>query len=286
MSQSAMVRRGVPADGYSDAVLPYPSYLRVYEPLSAVSQAAREGLRGAERGQLDSVGTLIAEQQTVLRRTVTSTAVSVDADQPTGAYVLRREGRLHVCPVDMPLRSWLSLTSLVDNSSDPSLTMLVPAGSLAVADEAFLRWRRDHPQAVAHIQQVTWGVPRTWFVLVADDERELYDAGGFTGLRYRTRMLDARRRMSSAHRVVREVVDDADLIDEMTRLAAWLEAFDDASWVELDYAGIARLPALALALADDHSARDISRGLAGAPGRRLRGRRDGVPLVRAPVALR
>lgn len=250
-----MLRRLAARPGYSDAVLPYPSYLRVYEPLSAVSLALREWLCTEERGERDSVGTLSAEQQTVLRRTVTSATLAIDDDQRAGAYVLRREGRLHVCPVDMPLRSWLSLASLVDNSSDPSLNVLVPAGSLAVADEGFLRWRRDHPQAVAHIQQVTWGVPRTWFVLVADNEREPYDAGELTSLRYRTRMLDARRRVTSAHRVLREVVDDAELLDEITRLAAWLEAFDDASWVELDYAGIARL--LGPELQDDHSAGDI-----------------------------
>lgn len=240
-------------------MLPYPSYLRVYEPLSAVSATLRQQLRDDENSHRDSVSTLTAEQQTVLRRTVSSSTLTSDEDQPAKAYVLQREGRVHACPVDMPLRSWLSLTSLVDNIADPSLNMLVPSGSLAVADEAFLHWRRDHPHAVAHIQQVTWGVPRTWFVMVVDDERELYDAGGFPSIRYRSRMLDARRRMASAHRVLRDVVDDLDLLDELTRLAVWLEAFDDASWVELDYAGIARM--LSTELRDDHSARDISRAL-------------------------
>ncbi len=57
------------------------------------------------------------------------------------------------------------------------------------------------------------------------------------------------------------MVDDVELLDELTRLAAWLRAFDDASWVELDYAGVARL--LGAELRDDHSARDISRALRG-----------------------
>lgn len=247
--------------GYADAVLSYPSYLRVYEPVTAVSGALREWLRGVDRDQLDSIDTLAAEQQAVLRRTVTPTTLAVDRQELVEAYVLRREGRLHVCPIDMPLRSWLSLASLVDDIASPSLNMLVPAASLAVADEAFLRWRRDHPQAVPHIRQVTWGVPRTWFAVVADDERESYDAGGFTSIRYRARMVDARRRVASAHRILDEVVDDVELLDELTRLAAWLRAFDDASWVELDYAGVARL--LGAELRDDHSARDISRALRG-----------------------
>jgi hypothetical protein len=240
-------------------VLPYPSYLRVYEPVAALRGADQDWLRDVEISQHDSVGTLTAEQQTVLRWTVMSTASTRNDDGRTWAYVLNRGGKAHICPVDMSLRSWLSLTSLVDDVADPSLNMLVPAASFAVADEAFLRWRRDHPQAVAHIQQVTWGVPRTWFAMVADDERELYDAGGLTSVRYRTRLVDAGRRLSSAHRILSDVVDDVELLDDLIRLSTWLDAFDDASWVELDYAGVARL--LGSELRDDHSARDISRAL-------------------------
>lgn len=239
-------------------MLPYPSYLRVYEPFAVVSRELREDVLGIERTHLDTIDTLQAEQLAMLRRTVTSATLTAEGEQPGDVYVLKREGTLHVCPVDLPLRSWLSLTTLVDDIAASS-SILVPAATLAVADETFLRWRRDHPQAVPHIRQVTWGVPRTWFVMVADDERELYDAGGFPSVRYRTRIADARRRLTSAHRILDQVVDDVELLDELSRLAAWLEAFDDSSWVELDYAGVARL--LGANLREDHSARDISRAL-------------------------
>ncbi len=240
-------------------MLPYASYLRVYQPARALSPAIRGDLQASKATLTESLATVAAEQQTALRRTVTGATLEQGRTEPAQVYVLRREGRLHLCPVDLSLRSWLSLTALIDGRNDPSLRLLVPPGSLAVADEAFLRWRRDHPTDVPHIREATWGVPRTWFTLVVDDERELYDAGGFSGVRYRSRLVDARRRLSSAQRTLRDLVDDVELLDELTSLGRWLEAFDETSWIELDYAGCARL--LAGQLREDHSAREISRAL-------------------------
>jgi hypothetical protein len=240
-------------------VLPYSSYLRVYEPARALSPEFRSDLRASKATLTESLATVAAEQQTALRRTVSGSALLAQEDEPLDVYVLRREGRLHLCPVDLALRSWLSLTTLVADRTDPALSLILPTGSMGVADERFLRWRRDHPQSVPHIQQATWEVPRTWFTLVVDDERELYDAGGFSGLRYRARMSDARRRLAGASRTLRDLVDDAELLDSLGAMAAWLEVFDDASWVEVDYAGVAKL--LAASLREDHSAREVWRAL-------------------------
>jgi hypothetical protein len=239
-------------------VLPYASYLRVYEPARALSETLRSDLRASKATLTESLATVETEQQASLRRAVSGSVLLAD-DERTEVYVLRREGRLHLCPVDLSLRSWLAFTSLVDGHQDPELRLLVPPDSLGVADERFLHWRRDHPEAVPHIRQAAWEVPRTWFVLVVDDERELYDAGGFTGVRYRARIADARHRIAASRRTLRELVDDVELHDALTSLAAWLDAFDDASWVEVDYAGVARL--LGDQLSDDHSAREISRAL-------------------------
>lgn len=239
-------------------VLPYASYLRVYEPARALSQEFHSDLRASKATLTESLATVATEQQTALRRTVIGSALLSDGDESVDVYVLRREGRLHLCPVDLALRSWLSLTALIGDPMDPS-RLLIPLDSLGMADERFLQWRRDHPQTVPHIQQAAWEVPRTWFTLVVGDERELYDAGGFTGIRYRARMTDARRRIGAATRTLHDLVDDMDLIDELNRLAIWLETFDNASWVELDYAGVARL--LAPTLRDDHSAREVWRAL-------------------------
>ncbi|MEP6666577.1 MAG: hypothetical protein ABJA81_09040 [Nocardioidaceae bacterium] len=240
-------------------MLPYPSYLRVYEPLDALSPAVQQRL-GADADRLVDPGlTVAAEQDKALERAVNSAALAIDTDQLSGSYVLRREGRSFFCPIDLPLRSWLSLTSLVESIGGATAKLLFTADSLANADQEFLRWRRDHPTAVPHIRQTTWGIPRTWFVLVAEDEREVYDAGGVSSVRYRARIVDARRRVAGAHSVLRKVIDEAELLDEMVDLDSWLESFDENSWIELDYAGVARL--LGDAVASDQSAREIHRAL-------------------------
>ena len=251
------------APGYPEVVLPYPSYLRVYEPRAALAAS------GGERAAVDSGGrheattagavTVAAEQETSLSRAVASSALPIDTGPLAGCYVLRRERRSYYCPVDFPLRSWLSFTSLVESVGSPTASLLFTAESLATADEEFLRWRRDHPRAVPHIRQTTWGIPRTWFVLVTEEERESYDAGGLTTVRYRARITDARRRVARAHAIVSRTLDEAELLDELVDLGSWLEAFHPASWVELDYAGVARL--LGTALNGDSSARDISTAL-------------------------
>jgi len=240
-------------------VLPYASYLRVYEPLSALSPAAREALAHDLDSAVDPAATLVKEQAAVLNRTVSSAAIGVDKEHTYAPYVLRLDGRSYYCPADMPLRSWLSLTSLIDNAGDVNMQLLLPLESVTAVDEGFLSWRRANPETVPHVRQTTWGVPRTWFVLVTDDERELYDAGGSSSIRYRARITDARRRVERAQRVLHQVTDESDLREEMQDLARWLDEFDDASWVELDYAGVAQY--LEGELDEDRSAADIHRVL-------------------------
>jgi hypothetical protein len=241
-------------------MLPYPSYLRVYEPFHALSADLRAALSTNEAAvRSDGAATLAAEQHTVIRRAVTSSTIAIEPARPSDVYMMRREGRTYFCPLDMPLRSWLSMTSLIDSLGTAAVSVIVPPESFVLADEQFLRWRRDNPQAVPHIQQVTWGVPRTWFVLVVEDERAGYEDGEGGSVRYRTRILDARRRAASAHRTLSRVIDDSDLLDEIEGLESWLASFDDDSWVEVDYAGVAHL--LGDRLASDHSARDIHQAL-------------------------
>jgi hypothetical protein len=241
-------------------VLPYASYLRIYEPLHALPAPVRRALTIGDAAARDSAETLAAEQRTVLTRAVTSSTISIEPASQTDAYVMRREGRAFFCPVDMPLRSWLSMTSLIDTIGGAAAGAIVPPEALALADQQFLRWRRDNPQAVPHIRQVTWGVPRTWFVLVVEDERARYEADSGASVRYRARILDARRRVAYAHRTLRRTVDDSELLEELSGLGSWLATFHNDSWVEVDYAGVAKL--LGERLEEDHSARDIHQALA------------------------
>jgi hypothetical protein len=237
-------------------VLPYASYLRVYEPLDAIPDDVRADL-GALAGRRSGT-TLRTEQELALSMAVGQPG-SVRDDIAIDAYTLRRDGRDYYCPVDLSLRSWLSLTNLVESMGDAAIGVILPEAGRTLAGEEFLRWRQEHPAAVPHIRQATWGVPRTWFVGVVEDERETYDGGDFRSVRYRSRIVDARRRMAAALRLLRAAIDDIELLDEIVGLSDWLDAFDAESWLELDYAGIARF--LGQQLATDQSARDIHRAL-------------------------
>lgn len=244
--------------GYARGVLPYACYLRVYEPLAALAEVAESWVAQARR-QAERAALLAREQHLTLTRVLGAVGPRIDRDEKPAAYVLRRAGATYACPVDLPLRSWLSLSSLVDSIGDTAATAIFPPQALATAGEDFLRWRRDHPGAVPHIRQNTWGVPRTWFVLVVEEERESYTGEDVVSVRYRTRMADARRRLAAASRLLDDLIDDTELVDELASLTRWLESFDDASWVELDYAGVARL--LGDALRHDQSARDVHRAI-------------------------
>lgn len=235
-------------------MLPYASYLRVYEPLTALAEAVRSSLAHDVDRVVDPSTTLAGEQAAVLQRTVASPAIGIDVERAYAPYVLRLGGRSFYCPADMPLRSWLSLTSLIENLGDINVQLLFPPESIAVADENFLSWRRMHPEAVPHVRQATWGVPRVWFLLMHADEREVYDAGGFASIRYRAQLADARRRLLVGAEVLERVIDDDDIQAQLSDLGQWLEAFDEASWVELDYAGVAQYLG---DVASDESAADV-----------------------------
>ncbi|MEE1754153.1 hypothetical protein [Streptomyces sp. SP18CS02] len=85
--------------------------------------------------------------------------------------------------------------------------------------------------------------------------------GGVPVLRYRTPMVEARRRVARALKALREASDEGPLIEGLVDVGRWLEEFHPRSLVELDYGGLVH----ALSgeqLAEDRSAADVAEGLA------------------------
>ena len=78
-------------------------------------------------------------------------------------------------------------------------------------------------------------------------------------------MSAARRRVARALRTLRLRLGDLDLqldvVDELEELGRWLEEFHARSWVELDYAGLARLLG-ADVVAEDTSVADVAASVA------------------------
>lgn len=237
-------------------MVPYVAYLRVYEPLGAFeeSEAARwASYAHAESAATDTVTTLRDEQQQSLTAVLQPSGLTGPSEDH--AYVLRVDDDVLVCPHDIALRSWLALAELIDEIGDQQLRLLSP-GSLEHVSPDFMSWRSKNPEAVPHIRQQTWQVPPAWFLLVDPGQQETYRVDDRVSVRYRSPIVQARRRMGHAFSLVRRAFADEPIVEVLTELGSWLESFHPHSWVELDYAGVAGL--LGDQLDEDRSCADVS----------------------------
>ncbi|MEU6918893.1 hypothetical protein ACFY78_39665 [Streptomyces olindensis] len=246
----------------SSVVVPYTTYLRVYEPLAAFPEPERSHwARYARRPDRPSY-------QDELRRALADLAptppVPVPVHESEDAFVLDVDGVVCVCPWRTRLRGWLALEELSEELPPPVLDAVLPPVLRRQAAQDYERWLAINPDARPWIRTATWQVPINWFVLVSDEERE-YDKGDSVDsppvLRYRTPMVQARRRVARGLRALREAMDEGPLIDGLMDVGRWLEEFHPRSLVELDYGGLVHaVPAGALE--DDHSAADVAEGIA------------------------
>lgn len=248
-------------------MVPYVAYLRIYEPLSSfpVAEAARWSAYAQEATGTDTVTVLRTEQHNALAAALRARALT-PVRLEEGAYVLREGDDIFICPDDLRLRSWLAMASLIDDIGDARLRLIAP-GALEHPDPDFLRWRKEHPEAMPHIQQSRWQVPPAWFLLVDEADREIYPLDGASGsatvsVRFRSSMAQARRRCARAFSVVRRTFDEEPIVQVVAELGSWLESFHPHSRVEVDYAGVARLLGRDISdLSADTSAADVTRAV-------------------------
>ncbi|MET9112925.1 hypothetical protein ABZX38_01800 [Streptomyces longwoodensis] len=249
----------------SSVIVPYAAYLRVYEPLAAFPEPERAHWeRYARRPDRPSY-------QDELRRSladlVPTPPVAVPVHESGDAFVLEADGVLCVCPWRTRLRGWQALDDLDEELPPTVLDAVLPPLVRRQAAQDYERWLARNPDARPWIRTSTWQVPINWFVLVSDEERR-YDrgtAGVPPLLRYRTPMVQARRRVARGLRTLRDTMDEGPLIDGLVDVGRWLEEFHPRSVVELDYGGLVHtLPARHLEA--DHSAADVAEGI-GALGR-------------------
>ncbi|MGW9025514.1 hypothetical protein ACWGQ5_15045 [Streptomyces sp. NPDC055722] len=244
----------------SSVIVPYASYLRVYEPLAAFPEPERgQWERYARRPDRPSY-------QDELRRSLAdllpTPPVPVPVHESGDAFVTEVDGAPYICPWRTRLRGWQALGELAEELPGPVLDAVLPPVVRRQATQDYERWLEDNPDARPWIRTATWQVPLNWFVLVSDDERR-YEKG--TGeappmLRYRTPMVQARRRTARALRTLKEAIDEGPLIDGLVDVGRWLEEFHPRSLVELDYGGLVHvLPAAELD--GDHSAADVAEGI-------------------------
>jgi hypothetical protein len=245
----------------SSVVVPYATYLRVYEPLAAFPEPERSHWeRYARRPERPSY-------QDELRRSLAdllpTPPIAVPVHESDDAFVLEVDGVVCVCPWRTRLRGWQALQELPEELPRPVLDAVLPEVVRRQAAQDYERWLVRNPDARPWIRTATWQIPLHWFVLVSDEERE-YDKGSADlapVLRYRTPMVQARRRVARALRTLKDTVDEGPLVEGVVDVGRWLEEFHPRSLVELDYGGLVHaLPAGALE--DDHSAADVAEGIA------------------------
>ncbi|MEV5738106.1 hypothetical protein [Streptomyces sp. NPDC052292] len=244
----------------SSVVVPYAAYLRVYEPLTAFPEPERtHWARYARRPDRPSY-------QDELRRSLAdllpTPPVPVPVHESGDAFVLETDGVLSVCPWRTRLRGWLALAELGEELPPPVLDAVLPPVVRRQAAQDYERWLDRNPDARPWIRTATWQIPLNWFVLVADAERRYEKASGEVPpmLRYRTPMVQARRRVARALRTLKDTIGEGPLIDGLVDVGRWLEEFHPRSTVELDYGGLVHaVPAGELE--DDHSAADVAAGI-------------------------
>jgi hypothetical protein len=251
---------------------PYAAYLRVYEPLAAFPERDRAGWADYARrsvGASARADRLVAEHRSALAGVISVPPRPVPADEAGDAFVLEFDGLLHVCPVQSRLRSWVALGQFRDGLPDSVLHAFVPPASLELADADHARWGKEvtgTQQAVLRILTATWTVPVPWFVPFAPTDRiAAEDPAAELAVVHRTRMSAARRRVARALRTLRQQLGstavELDVAAELEELGRWLEEFHARSWVELDYAGLARLLGPEV-LAGDTSVADVAASVA------------------------
>ncbi|GAA3095350.1 hypothetical protein GCM10020254_45770 [Streptomyces goshikiensis] len=179
--------------------VPYASYLRVYEPLAAFPEPERA--HWADYARRGAAPTAQDELRRSLTDLVRVPVVGVPAHESADAFTAEVDGVLLVCPWRTRLRGWLALQELVADFPGPVLDAALPPGERRRAAEEFAAWRERNPDARPWIRTGVWQVPLRWFVLVSDEERE-YLPG--ERLRYRTPMVQARRRLARGLRTLRE----------------------------------------------------------------------------------
>ncbi len=262
-------------------VRPYAAYLRVYEPLSAFSDAEGRywAQYAASAARPRRAAALETEQAEALSRLIATPPIAAPRRESGHAYVRWADGVTYICPWQTRLRSWLELARL-RSTARPLLATAFAAGQADEVLRDFASWQGQASSLRVFIQSCTWAVPPGWFVPFAPEERWLVLGGASEAdghgpatasatrtLIYATAMSQARRRIARALNALRRTSGDAltsppgaaggggdsgepggrdgpgpwQATVEIAQIGRWLEEFHPHSVVELDYGGLVHL---------------------------------------------
>ncbi|MEX2974861.1 hypothetical protein [Streptomyces sp. C184] len=243
----------------SSVKVPYMAYLRVYEPLAAFPEPERS--HWARYAKREDTPTAQDEQRRALADLLPTPPVPVPVHESADAFVAIVDEETCVCPWRTRLRGWQALEELTELLPASVLDAALPPVVRLQAATDYERWRERNPDARPWIRGATWHVPVRWFVLFDDGEREYAKSDQAPVMRYRTPMVQARRRVARALRTLRDALEEGPLIEGLVDVGRWLEEFHPRSLVELDYGGLVHAVPEGQ-LAEDRSAAEVAEGLA------------------------
>ncbi|MGW6393404.1 hypothetical protein ACWFR1_23525 [Streptomyces sp. NPDC055103] len=254
----------------SSVLVPYASYLRVYEPLAAFpeperSHWARYARRPLTPGAQDELRRSLADL-------LPTPPVPVPVQESGEAFVAHLDGVVVICPWRTRLRSWLAVEELMaDGYPGPVLDAMLPPVVRSQIAGDYERWSLRNPDARPWIRTAVWQVPLRWFALFGHEDRRYEpgrpaEPGGAAGgvapvLRYRTTMAQARRRLARALRALRESIDEGPMTEGLVDVGRWLEEFHPRALVELDFGGLVHAVTEEW-LAEESSAAEMAEGIA------------------------
>lgn len=237
--------------------MPVPrAQLKVFSPLDAFPPLERERWRSyvaAGRG-LTRREVAAAEAGAAVSRLVTGRSRL----GPEAAIVRRAGHRTLICPLQLELRAAVALASFRRVVPPTAFGAFLPAGQPLTRMEALSASGR-----APHVLDEPFAVPLHWFVAFDPEERRLTDPPEGAGPRlvYLTSVAQAQDRLDHAIDVVESTVEDGeDVLAALADVATWLDAFDPASLLELDYGGIARTMPVD-ALREDRSCAELWRAI-------------------------
>jgi hypothetical protein len=287
-----------PAPCHDAGVLPYPAYLRVYEPLHAFAEPDRSAwARYADSDDRPSRAAALTEEHTAaLHRLVAVPPVVAPARESGHAFVRRTADTTFICPWQVRLRSWLAFSRFRAALPPGVANSFVPGAVADLVEADFERWKQRSPGLRPYILSSNWHVPLAWFAAFEPGERCLNlgprtagpvsdnappggqseqvnqpePGGGIPitavparTLIYVTSMAQARRRVAKAVRSIRNAgIGDAFEVGDVATLGRWLEEFHPHALVELDYGGLVHLVD-DTALRADESAAEVAAVLDG-----------------------
>lgn len=243
----------------SSVKVPYMAYLRVYEPLAAFPEPERS--HWARYAKREDTPTAQDEQRRALADLLPTPPVPVPVHESADAFVAVVDEETCVCPWRTRLRGWQALEELTELLPASVLDAALPPVVRLQAATDYEQWRERNPDARPWIRGATWHVPVRWFVLFDDGEREYAKSDDAPVMRYRTPMVQARRRVARALRTLRDALEEGPLIEGLVDVGRWLEEFHPRSLVELDYGGLVHAVPEGQ-LAEDRSAAEVAEGLA------------------------